>query len=114
MTERRRVVVTVCPRERGTVRLPLVRGQRRRRLDAAGVARALRALVDARGLGARVTVGEGCVGGCRLAGPNVGVTLYPPRRPGGRDDHVAVGWRSYVYSLPTLDCLARVIDENLA
>ncbi len=110
---RPRLVITVCPREAGAVRLPLGRGQRRRRLDAAGIARALAGLIAARGLGDRVTLREGCVGGCLAAGPNVGVTIYPPGRPGERADHVAIGWRTYVYSLGTLECLARIIDDNL-
>ena len=33
--------------------------------------------------------------------------------PGQRADEVAIGWKTYVYSLATLDCLARVIEENL-
>jgi hypothetical protein len=39
--------------------------------------------------------------------------MFPLTRPGEREDHVAVGWKTYVYSLGTLDCLAAVIDDNL-
>ena len=34
-------------------------------------------------------------------------------RAGEREDHVAVGWKTYVYSLGSLDCLAAVLDDNL-
>jgi len=105
--------VTVCPRERGVVVLPLERAGRRVRLDAAGVLSALRALVAARRLAERVEVREGCAGGCWGAGPNVDVRIYSATGQGERDDHVALGWKTYVYSLPTLASLADVIDENL-
>src|SRR5262245_13106933 len=109
----RRLVVTVCPRERGVVVLPLEPGGRRMRLDAAGVLGALQALVAARRLVERVEVREGCAGGCWGGGPNVDVRIYAVTGPGERDDHVALGWKTYVYSLPTLASLADVIDENL-
>jgi hypothetical protein len=105
--------VTVCSRERGVVVLPVERGGRVMRLDAAGVAAALRALVAGRGLADRVQVRDGCAGGCWCAGPNVDVRIYAAERPGGRADHVALGWKTYVYSLPTLASLSDVIDENL-
>jgi hypothetical protein len=108
-----RLVVTVCPRERGVVVLPVERGGRPRRLDAPAILARLRALVDARGLGGRVQIREACAGGCTGPGPNVGVTIYPAAAPGGRADHVAIGWKTYVYSLATLDCLARVIEDSL-
>ena len=109
----RRLVVTVCPRERGAVVLPLERGGRAARLDAAGVLAALRALVARRGLDDRVHVRDGCAGGCWGAGPNVDVRVYAVATPGERADHVALAWKTYVYSLPTLASLADVIDENL-
>jgi hypothetical protein len=109
----RRVVVTVCPRERGVVVLPVTRGDRARRLDAAAILTHLRELVAERGLAERVRLREGCAGGCSGAGPNVSVEMFPLTRPGEREDHVAVGWKTYVYSLGTLDCLAAVIDDNL-
>ena len=108
-----RIVITVCPREPGVVSLPFERGDRPRRLDAAGVATGLESLIRSRGLGARVIVQRACAGGCSLAGPNVSVTRFPDSRPGERTDHVAVGWRSYVGTLDTLDSLAVVIDDNL-
>ena len=43
----RRLVITVCPREPGVVVLPVERGGRARRLDAAAIARELRELIDA-------------------------------------------------------------------
>ena len=77
----RRLVINVCPRERG--------------------------LADA------VRVRAACAGGCALQGPNVSLTVHPPLRPGERPDHVAIAWRSYVASLDSLDCLARILDDNL-
>ena len=109
----RRLVVTVCPREIGTVVLPVERGDRARRMDALGVLEALARVVARRRLGAHVELRQGCAGGCGGEGPNVDVTIYPAAHEGERPDHVAVGWKTYVYSLPTLDCLATIIDENL-
>jgi len=113
MTPARRLVVTVCSRERGVVVLPLERGARATRFDAAGVLTALQTLVTSRGLAERVQVRDGCAGGCWGAGPNVDVRVYAAAAPGERADHVALGWKTYVYSLPTLASLADVIDENL-
>jgi hypothetical protein len=110
---RRRIVVTVCPKERGRVLLAAVRGGRRRRLDAAGVVESLRALVTRRRLEGLVAVREGCAGGCSRPGPNVGVTIHAVPPPGARPDHVAIGWKTYVYSLASLDSVAAIIDENL-
>jgi len=108
-----RLVVTVCPRESGVVTLPVERGEHVVRLDAAAILKALRALVDARGLTDRVRLCEGCAGGCSADGPNVSVEIFPAPLPAERLDHVAIGWKTYVYSLPTLACLATVIEENL-
>src|SRR5438093_8845150 len=113
MRQRRSLVITVCPNEPGVVVLPLERGGRARRLDARAVAHHLAARAAARGVGDRVTLRSACAGGCTSAGPNVGVTIYPEPRGGESSDHVAIGWKTYVYSLPELDCLARIIDENL-
>jgi hypothetical protein len=110
---RRRLLISVCSREPGTVLLPLERGGRARRLDAAGVMRHLESLVRRRRLGEHVRISEACAGGCWMRGPNITVTIYPAVRPGERADHVAIGRRTYVGSLADLDCLARVIDENL-
>lgn len=109
----RRLVISVCPREGGTVVMPVERGGRARRLNADAILRHLQTLVDERGLAAEVRVRDACAGGCGLRGPNVTVTIYPPVPPGERPDHVAVAWKTYVASLKTLDCLARVIDDNL-
>jgi hypothetical protein len=108
-----RLVVTVCPRESGVVRLPVRPGGQPRRLDALAILRHLTRLVDERGLGDRVQLQEACAGGCTGAGPNVSVTIYPASRPGQRPDHVAIGWKTYVYSLSTLGSLATVLDDNL-
>ena len=108
----RRLVVTVCPREPGTVRLPIERGGRIHRLDAAAIVSELRALVARRGLDEHVRVRDGCAGGCAFRGPNVTVTKYSPLRPGERPDNIAVGWKSYVGELRSLDCLARVLDDE--
>ncbi len=108
-----RLVVSVCPREAGIVVMPVSRGERARRLNASAILKQLEALVAERGLREQVEIRDACAGGCRLNGPNVSVTIYPPVRPGERPDHVAIGWKSYVASLKTLDCLARVIDDNL-
>jgi hypothetical protein len=107
------LIVTVCPRETGVVVLPVERGGRARRLDAPAIVGRLQALIAERGLADRVHLREACAGGCTGAGPNVGVTIYPQPAPGERADQIAVGWKTYVYSLATLDCLARVIEENL-
>jgi len=109
----RRLVITVCPREPGVVAIPLRAGAPAERLDAAAIAQALRDLVAERALGDRVRVVEGCAGGCGRPGPNVGVTLHTLAAPGERPDHVAVGWKTYVYSLASLDSLASIVDENL-
>jgi hypothetical protein len=111
--ERRRLVISVCSREPGVVVLAIERGGPRRRLDARGIRRELEAVVARRGLGHLVSVGEACVGGCHGDGPNVGVVIYPALRAGERPSQVAIGWRTYVYSIGTLDCLATVVDENL-
>ncbi len=110
----RRLVITVCPRELGMVVLPVDRGGRPRRLDAAAVARSLRDLVAARRLAGRVCVREGCAGGCGRAGPNVDVRVHLVARPGAKLDHVAIDWKTYVYSLASLDCVATILDENLS
>ena len=109
----RRLLICVCLREPGTVLLPVERGGRARRLDAAGVTRQLERLIARRGLTDHVRISDACAGGCSLRGPNVTVTIYPPVRPGERPDHVSIGWKTYVASLGSLDCLARVIDDNL-
>jgi hypothetical protein len=109
----RRLVVTVCPRERGVVVLPVEPRGRACRLDAPAIVRHLHALIGERNLADRVCVREACAGGCTGAGPNIGVAIYPMPAPGERVDQIAIGWKTYVYSLPTLDCLAQVIEENL-
>jgi hypothetical protein len=109
----RRLVITVCYREPGVVVLPVEHGDRACRLDARAIVKQLLALAERQGLADRVRVREGCAGGCSGAGPNVSVAIHPLPAPGERSDQIAVGWKTYVYSLPALDCLARVIDENL-
>jgi hypothetical protein len=109
----RRIVITVCPRERGVVVLPIRRGSRAVRMNAEAILRHLAELVAERGLGERVRLREGCAGGCSGAGPNVSVEIFPLGRPGEREDLVAVDWKTYVYSLGSLDCLATVIEDNI-
>ncbi len=109
----RRIVITVCPRERGTVKLPLRRRGPRIRMDALAIARHLTSLVESGGIERLVTIRQACAGGCSGPGPNVSLTLHPLRAPGEPEDEVAVGWKSYVASLATLPCLADVIDDNL-
>src|SRR5213593_3276259 len=119
MSRRRCLVITVCPNEPGVVVLPprpataLERQDHDSRLDAQDVAHHLAALAAARGVQDRVTLRSACAGGCTSDGPKVGVTIYPEPHRGEGADHVAIGWKTYVYSLPQLDCLARIIDENL-
>jgi hypothetical protein len=103
----RRLVVTICPREPGVVRLPIERGARAVPLDAAGVARALLAAAERRGVAACVELRDGCAGGCGRDGPNVDVRVY------AASDEVAVGFKTYVYSLADLPSLATIIEENL-
>jgi hypothetical protein len=109
----RRLVITVCPREPGVVALPVERGTRVRRLDARAILASLQALVARAGVGDRVAVREACAGGCSGVGPNVSVAIYSMPAAGTRADQVATGWKTYVYSLSTLDCLAQVIEDNL-
>jgi len=82
-------------------------------MNAAAIAAALGSLIAERNLGDLVRLRAGCAGGCSRTGPNVGVTVYPVPRPGEKPDNVAIGWKTYVYSLATLSSLAAVIDENL-
>ena len=112
-TSGRRLVITVCPREPGGVVLPVRCGERGRRLDAAAVRAGLEALARERGLADAVRVRAACAGGCARPGPNVSLTVHSLLRPGERPDHVAIAWRSYVASLAQLDCLARILDDNL-
>ncbi|HEX2437450.1 MAG TPA: hypothetical protein VHT71_04000 [Methylomirabilota bacterium] len=109
----RRLVITVCSRETGVVVLPVEAGERASRLDARAVAQRLRAIAEHHGVADRVLVRDACAGGCSGRGPNVSVAIYPIPAPGERGDQVAVSWRTYVYTLPTLACLAQVIEENL-
>jgi hypothetical protein len=109
----RRIVITVCPRERGVVVLPITRGGRAVRLNAEAILQHFAELVAERGLGERVRLREGCAGGCSGTGPNVSIEIFPLGVPGEREDHVAVDWKTYVYSLGSLDCLAAVIEEDL-
>jgi hypothetical protein len=109
----KRLIITVCPREPGVVVLPVERGGRARRLDAAAIVRELTGLIVQQGLADHVRLREGCAGGCYGSGPNVSVTIYPMARPGERADEIAVGWKTYVYTLATLTCLTQIIEENL-
>lgn len=110
---KRLLEITVCPKERGTVRLAVERGGRRLRMDARALVRHLERLIGRRGLAGMVWVRQDCAGGCSREGPNVHVDVFLKALPGEEQDHVAVAGRSYVYSLPMLGCLARIIDENL-
>jgi hypothetical protein len=109
----RRLVITICPREAGYVRLPVERGNRPERMNAARLAARLETLVRERGLGERVQIEHACAGGCAGSGPNVSVTVHAMRPPGEPTDHVAVGWKTYVASIATLAYLGAVIDDNL-
>jgi hypothetical protein len=95
------------------VALAVNHGGRKRRLDAAAVAQSLRDMVAARQLDGLVSVCDGCAGGCSRTGPNVDVRIHSVAPPGANPDHVAIGWKTYVYSLASLDCVATIIDENL-
>ena len=95
------------------VTLPVARGGLTVRLNAEAILKSLQELVAERGLDERVRLREGCAGGCSGPGPNVSVEIFPLARPGEREDHVAVDWKTYVYSLGTLECLAAVIEDNL-
>jgi N-acetylglucosamine kinase-like BadF-type ATPase len=110
---RRRIVITVCPKEPGTVVLPVERGGARRRLDARRILRELQALVARGNLDAFVRVREGCGGGCHGRGPNVSVTVHALPAPGERADDIAIAWRTYVGSLGEVPALSAIIDDNL-
>lgn len=105
--------ITVCPRENGTVSLPVEKGSQRTTMNARALARHLKQLIAARGLTGEVWVREECAGGCWLSGPNVNVDCFAKAPPGEVQDHVAIGGRTYVYSLGSLDYLGQLIDENL-
>lgn len=109
----RRLVIRVCLNEAGVASVPLRPGERARRLTAPMVADALERLAAERGLQAHVRVSRTCAGGCSGPGPNVSVAIYPPRRPGEPEDHVAIGWRTYIGALPDLRHLRQIIDENV-
>jgi hypothetical protein len=113
VTRRRRLVITVCPREPGVVRLPIRRGDPPTRLDAAAIVDRLRRLVAERNLQHMVEIHEACAGGCARPGPNVTVTLFPIPRPGAPADHVATARKTYVYSLSTLPSLADLLTDHL-
>lgn len=110
---KRLLEITVCPLELGGVALPVERGGRRGRMDARAIRKHLERLIQRRNLAGTVWLREKCAGGCHRAGPNVNVDVFLKAPPGEEQDHVAVESKSYVYSLPSVDCLARIIDENL-
>lgn len=110
---RRLLEITVCPREPGTVVLPVERGGRPRRMDARAITERLNELIARKGLAGTVWLREDCAGGCHRVGPNVNVDVFLKAPPGEEQDHVAVESRSYVYSLGALGWLAQIIDENL-
>ena len=110
---KRLLEITVCPRETGSVALPVERGGRPRRMDARAVTLRLTDLIARRGLTATAWVRQDCAGGCDRAGPNVNVDVFAKASPGEEQDHVAVAGSSYVYSLHALPSLAQIIDENL-
>jgi hypothetical protein len=110
----RRLVITVCLQEPGQVTLPLRRGERRHRLGARAIARHLGDLAAELGFADRVEIRHGCAGGCWLKGPNVSVGIYPLTPPSERPDHVAIAWKTYVATIEELDCLATILEENLA
>ena len=110
---RRRLIVTVCPKEPGTAMLCVERGGPRRRLDARAVFRELQALVARHHLESVVRVREGCAGGCHGRGPNVSLTVHPLTAPGEKPDGIAIGWRTYVGSLGDVSALRAIVDDNL-
>src|SRR2546430_9740279 len=97
----RRLVVTVCPRERGAVVLPLERGGRAARLDAAGVLAPLRALVARRGVDDRGHLRDGRAGGCWAAGPHLDGRRFAAAKPRRRPPPPAPGLETHAYSPPT-------------
>lgn len=107
------LAITVCPRENGTVRLPVEKGSRRIAMNARSLAHHLEKLIAARGLTGEVWVRKDCAGGCWLSGPNVNVDCFAKAPPGEVQDHVAIGGKTYVYSLGSLDYVGQLIDENL-
>ena len=110
---KRLLEITVCPREPGSVVLPVERGGRPERMDARAITQRLKDLIARTGLVGTVLLREDCAGGCDRPGPNVNVDVFVKVPPGVEQDHVAVEGKSYVYSLPSLGCLVQIIDENL-
>ena len=110
---KRLLEITVCPLESGSVVLPLKRGGHPERMDARAIRKHLERLIQRRGLAGTVWLREDCAGGCHRAGPNVNVDVFVKAPPGEEQDHIAVESKSYVYSLPSVDCLVQIIDENL-
>ena len=109
----RLLAITVCVREPGTVRLPVAPGGPTLRLDARAILARLQALIHERGLDDRVRVREGCAGRCSGRGPNVTVEIYARAPEGHRQDRVAIAWKTYVYSIGTLEALSTIIDANV-
>lgn len=109
----RRLVINVCSLETGLVRLPVKVGLPVVSMDARAIRHHLDELIQARGLTDLVRVRDACAGGCGTTGPNISVTIYPSPRPNEPPDGIAIAWKTYVYSLPTLPSLASVIDDNL-
>lgn len=110
---KRLLEITVCLLELGSVALPVEPGGRPQRMDARAIRKHLERLIQRRGLAGTVVLREDCTGGCHRAGPNVNVDVFLKAPPGEEQDHVAVESKSCVYSLPSVDCLAQIIDENL-
>ena len=77
------------------------------------IVRDLRGLIARRQLADDVSLREGCAGGCYGSGPEPQRDDLSAVRPGERADGIAVSWKTYVYTLATLTCLAQVIEESL-
>ncbi len=103
----------MCSLESGLVRLPVKVGLPVVPMDARAIRHHLDELVQSRGLTDLVRIRDACAGGCGSKGPNISVTIYPAPRPGDPPNEIAIAWKTYVYSLPSLTSLAAVIDNNL-
>ena len=109
----RRLVITVCPRELGVVTLPVARGGRAVKLSAAAILRHLAELVTERGSPSACGCARAAPAAARDPVPTYRSRSFRSRAPASAMDHVAVAWKTYVYSLASLECWPPSSRRNL-